>query len=379
MIQNSGKIVLFFSYFLFISFCESFAQKKIEWDQKSLQKISSSHDGMRYCGYARMKVLRNGSWLCVYEADGNIIVIKSKDAGVTWSPPIVAARKTKEINMAVPELLETADGSILLMYNLRPTVTGQQYYFAIKTKKSYDGGLTWKHEKVLYEAGNEFKDGCWEPAALQLPSGEIQLFFANEGIYTKSEEQNISMLKSFDNGVTWTKMPQIISFRSGSRDGMPVPLLLPDKKVLLAIEDNGNKNFKPYILQSLSGETWGNTIDAGSDQRNYALKKPIHDSIYAGAPYLCRLKNGEVLLSYQGTEGRRNKMEYADMKVVIGDDEGQNFDSKSVPFKIPEKKFALWNSLMVTPDDIIVALTSTNAYSDGQTEVWMIKGRLLSE
>ena len=44
-----------------------------------------------------------------------------------------------------------------------------------------------------------FKDGCWEPAMLQLPVGEIQLFFSDEGIYTKTDEQNISMLRSFDN------------------------------------------------------------------------------------------------------------------------------------------------------------------------------------
>lgn len=376
--QNSGKIIFLISYFLVFSFYESFAQRKIVWDQQSLQKISIGD--ARYCGYARMKVLKDGSWLCVYEADGNIVAIKSKDEGATWFPPVMAAKKMKEINMAVPELLEVKDGSILLMYNPRPSLTRKQYHFAIKTKTSYDGGLTWKNEKVLYEAGNEFKNGCWEPAALQLPDGEIQLFFANEGIYTESEEQNISMLRSFDNGVTWTKAPQIISFRSGSRDGMPVPLLLPDKKtVVIAIEDNGIKNFKPYILRGVTEEKWGHVIDAGSYRRNYAFKEPIADSIYAGAPYLCQLKNGDILLSYQGTEGRRNEMEYAEMKVVVGNDEARNFDSTSVPFKIPENKFGLWNSLTVTPDDTIVALTSTNAYSNGQTEVWMIKGRMLPE
>ena len=376
--QNSGKIIFLISYFLVFSFYESFAQRKIVWDQQSLQKISIGD--ARYCGYARMKVLKDGSWLCVYEADGNIVAIKSKDEGVTWFPPVMVAKKMKEINMAVPELLEVKDGSILLMYNPRPSLTGKQYHFAIKTKTSYDGGLTWKNEKVLYEAWNEFKNGCWEPAALQLPDGEIQLFFANEGIYTESEEQNISMLRSLDNGVTWTKAPQIISFRSGSRDGMPVPLLLPDKKtVVIAIEDNGIKNFKPSILRGITEEKWDHVIDASSDRRNYALKEPIADSIYAGAPYLCQLKNGDVLLSYQGTEERRNEMEYAEMKVVVGNDEARNFDGTSVPFKIPENKFALWNSLTVTPDDTIVALTSTNAYSSGQTEVWMIKGRMLPE
>lgn len=377
MVLDSWKCLIFSCFFSIIFSYESLGQKKIVWDKASLKKISSSIDGRHYSGYARMKVLRDGFWLCVYEADGSIVTIKSKDEGHTWSEPSVAAEKTEEINMAVPDLLEVQDGTILLMYNLRPTVTAQKYRFAIKIKKSDDGGVTWKHEQLLYEAGNRFKDGCWEPAAIQLPDGEIQLFFADEGPYTSSDEQNISMLRSFDQGSTWSRTPEIISFRKNSRDGMPVPLVLKHSKAMVvAIEDNGNKNFKPYMLRSGIEDSWNGPIGGNSEQRSYALKDSIADSIYAGAPYLCQLKNGDVLLSYQGTEGRRNQMKFAEMKVLVGDFEAKNFDYKSVPFTIPANKSALWNSLMVTPDDTIVALTSTNAFGDGDTEIWMIKGRL---
>ena len=81
-----------------------------------------------------------------------------------------------------------------------------------------------------------------------------------------------------------------------------------------------------------------------------------------------------TILFYQGTEERTNKMEYAEMKVVIGDEHAQHFTGKSVPFTIPPDKHGLWNSLCILRDDTIIALTTTNAYG-ARNEVWMIKGK----
>jgi hypothetical protein len=99
--------------------------------------------------------------------------------------------------------------------------------------------------------------------------------------------------------------------------------------------------------------------------------------IYAGAPYLRQLKSGETILSYQGTEGRTNKMEFAEMKVVVGDAGAAGFGGKSVPFRVPADKCGLWNSICVLDDDSIIALTSTNAFGRSM-EVWMIRGRLVN-
>ena len=95
--------------------------------------------------------------------------------------------------------------------------------------------------------------------------------------------------------------------------------------------------------------------------------------------YLRQLKTGQTILSYQGTEGRINKMNNAEMKVVIGDSNARNFSHKSVPFVIAKNKSALWSSLAVLSDNTIVALTSTSSYSSGNTEIWMIKGHVISE
>ncbi|MBD2703135.1 exo-alpha-sialidase [Spirosoma sp. BT702] len=351
---------------------------QIVWDQKTLRKVSSGSN-VRYSGYARLIQLHDQSLLAVYEASGSVVAVKSTDLGDSWSVPIPIAPRQDGINMAVPDVVELKDHSILVCYNPRPYKIDPSRRFSIRTKKSYDGGQSWQDERLLYEAGFEFSNGCWEPAAIQLPNGEIQLFFANEGIYQTSNEQNISLLRSTDNGLSWTNEPSIVSFRAGSRDGMPAPLLLRNgRDLVFAIEDNGFHNFKPYLIHSTIVQNWHQPVTGNSADRWYALAEPIPDTLYAGAPYLRQLPTGETLLSYQGTENRINRMANAEMKVVVGDSHARNFSQKSVPFSIPAGKSGLWNSLSILADSTIIALTSTNGYSGrGEVEVWMIKGRLM--
>lgn len=348
---------------------------RIVWDTTTLRLVAAG-------GYARMIELKNGELITVYAAsNGNTEIMRSFDGGNTWSAPIVVAQRKGDVRMDAPDILLLKNGNLMVCYNPRPSSRNRDStkHFAISIALSDDGGNTWKDDRLLYEAGTVFKDGCWEPSLLQLPSGELQLFFSNEGIYTTSDEQNISLLRSFDGGKTWTTTPEIISFRKGSRDGMPVPLYLPEKKELLfSIEDNGFSNFKPYIIRSTLKNNWHGTVDAASTNRGYALQDSLPAQVYAGAPYLRRLSNGNTVLSYQSTQFRPgpHDVRHAEMVVAIGNAEGRQFTNASVPFIIPQNATALWNSIAVLKDDTIVALTSTNAYH-GKGEVWMIKGRVV--
>lgn len=344
----------------------------IKWDTASLRRIG-------FGGYARVIELNDGKLVAVYAAsNGNTEISLSKDEGDHWSAPVIAAAKAPGIRMDAPDIILLHDNSILVCYNPRPSGQNNDTSarFAIRTVRSYDNGLTWKDDQLLYKAGNLFKDGCWEPAALQLPSGEIQIFFSNEGVYTHSDEQNISRISSFNNGKTWTTAPEIISFRAGSRDGMPVPLYLPEKReIVFSIEDNGFTNFKPYIIHIPASANHVKTVTANSDHRRYALRDSLPKNVYAGAPYLRRLNNGNTILSYQSTEFRQgnNDVNNAEMVVTIGDSAAKNFTNPTIPFKISADKTALWNSVTILKNGTLIALTSTNAYSNN-TEVCMIKG-----
>jgi hypothetical protein len=353
---------------------------RIAWDYNSLVQVSDKNS-TDYNGYARLVQLNDKKLMCTYESGGAILVKTSSDFGSTWSAPITVVSGNASVNMTTPDILQLKDNSILICYNPRPIAGNGTEKFSINTIKSYDGGLTWKENQIVYEASSEFENGCWEPSALQIPSGEIQLFFSNENVYRNSNEQNISLIRSSNNGLTWSTTPEIVSFRAGKRDGMPSPILLKNQnEIVFSIEDNSIENqFKPYIIRNTITENWKQTVDANSINRNYALEEVLSNPVYAGAPYLSQISTGEVLMSYQGTENRAtNDINNADMKVVIGTNDAKNFNRKSTPFLLSSGKSALWNSIKVLDDDTVVALTTTNQFSNA-SQIWMIKGRVVPE
>lgn len=354
---------------------------RIAWDYTSLLQVSD-RNSTKYNGYARLIQLNDKKLICTYESGGTILVKTSNDLGNTWSEPITVVSGNSSVNMTTPDILQLKNNSILICYNPRPIAGGNgAAKFSVNTIKSYDAGVTWSENQVVYEASADFENGCWEPTALQIPSGEIQMFFSNENVYHNSNEQNISLVRSADNGLTWSTIPEIVSFRAGKRDGMPSPILLKNQtEIVFSIEDDGVDNqFKPYTIRNSITENWKQTVDATSKNRNYALEEVLSNGIYAGAPYLAQISSGEVLMSYQGTENRTtNDINNADMKVVIGTNDAKNFNRKSTPFILSSGKSALWNSIAVLDDDTVVALTTTNQFSNS-SQIWMIKGRVLPE
>lgn len=371
--------LVFYIMFPVLVLGQSGAQEKdIVWDQASLTPISKGASG-----YGRMIQLSDHNLICIYEAGGSTQCSISTDLGKTWAKLATIAAAVPGVNMSTPEILELKDHSLLASFNPRPyAVNGIRdttKKFAIRTKKSYDGGKTWTDERLLYEADDAFDNGCWEPSQLQLPSGEIQLFFSNEGIYRHSSEQNISMFRSYDGGLTWTKTPGIVSFRPHYRDGMPVPIILHGgKEVLFSIEDNNNGQFKPSIIHEAIGKGSATSTVATASKRSYDVVAGLPDSVYAGAPYLRQLHSGETILSYQTTLNRINKWDLSAMMVAVGNHKALDFKNVSPPFNIPLNKQGLWNSLCVLSDDTIIALTSTNAFNN-YTAVWMIKGHLVNK
>lgn len=358
---------------------------RIGWDYSSANRIAPANDGAPgYYGYARMIQLHDSRLACVYESsEGNVELVVSSDLGNTWSNPQIVFVTKDNIGMAVPEIIQLSNHSVLVTCNTRPREPyTEDRKFGIKVRKSIDGCQTWLDEQLVYEAQSTFNNGCWEPSFVQLPDGELQLYFANEGIYTVSDEQNISMIRSVDFGETWSDEPVIIGFRKGRRDGMPVPLLLMNSEdLLIAVEDNKTGEFKPTIYHEKVVDNWGDGFISDVDSRRsyHPLSQPLANETYAGAPYLAQLSTGEVILSYQSTWERNNKWDLSNMVVEIGDNSGKSFSRRSIPFEIPITKSALWNSLVVIENNTPVAITSTNAFSTNSTEVWMKKGHVIPE
>lgn len=359
---------------------------RIAWDYSSMQKLAPQ--GLRFArwvGYPRVRKLNDGTLMAVYDIDGNGEMVQSKDHGKTWSSPVVtfkqhpdtnAKGESTNVNIANSELCQLQNGDLIMGCNYRPD-RDEIVPFAIVIRRSSDMGKTWRDDQVIFEAQPRFTDGCWEPSFLQLPNGELQVYFANEAPFSTSSEQNISMLSSPDNGKSWTKVPKTVSFRANRRDGMPVALLVDDE-MLVSVEDNNIDQFKPYIVRSTVSDKWSSPVLAGSPDREYTLKTKMADAVYAGAPYIMRVPSGEVILSYQTTSGRSSNWELSTMEVAVGDKKGRNFEKLTRPFDVPLTCEAKWNSISMWDENTIVA-ASTTSFRSTNCEVWIINGHIIPE
>lgn len=352
---------------------------RIAWDYSSAKQLAATG------GYARVLRIKDGTLLAVYEdRRGNSMLIRSGDNGETWGEPLkvfskfTASKdgKSTDVNIANPEIYQLQDGSLIMGVNYRPAIA-EIYPFAIVVTRSTDNGYTWTTPQMLYEAAPRFKDGCWEPAFLQLPNGQLQVYFANENPYQSSDEQEISMLASEDNGITWSNNTTKVSFRAGRRDGMPVPVIANDE-ILVCIEDNKIDQFKPYIVRTKISDSWKTPVLAESPNRSYALKEALPNSVYAGAPYIAKLASGELVISYQTTDNRTADWEMSTMEVAIGDKSGNLFTKKSRPFDVPLNKEAKWNSISNFDEFTLLAVASSN-FDGNDVGVWIKKGYIIPE
>lgn len=366
------KHIVFVCLFLIsvLAYCQC-GKTEIKWDYSSRKFVNTGV-------YARVKKLSCGKLCLVYSQGPSIWIRKSEDEGKSWLPAIKVS-ENELYNYTNSELLQLQNGWLFYTWNARPRKENVHEY-KIMGAISKDGGNTWENEQTIYKAGKNFHNGCWEPIALQLPDGEIHLYFANEFPYPDSYEQEITLLRSFDNGTLWS-IPQTVSFRKGKRDGMPVPICLQDgKTIALAIEDNGIAGtFKPVIIQTK--DNWkGGTVKAGSPHRTHALaaRYQLPDSIYAGAPYLIQLNNGTTLLSVQSSENRNGTNEkFANLQVYIGDENARNFSNPSTPFPmLAPQAHALWNSLCQINDSTIMAVSSLGGL-DKENGIWTVIGKII--
>ncbi|MDD3322877.1 MAG: exo-alpha-sialidase [Paludibacter sp.] len=345
---------------------------RIFWDISTKTTIFSPGN------YARMIQLQDGRLMAVAQFPNGIGITYSIDLGVTWTNPKNIAPSPTGITNSVPDIFQLKDRTILVCYNPRPnTPYSSERHFGIRLRRSTDNGLNWSNEIFIYDASYTNTEGCWEPAFLELPSGEAQVYFANENDYSQSNDQNISMCRSFDKGLTWSSR-NIVSYRSGHRDGMPSPLLLQDSSIVVAIEDNGyvghSPKFQPSIIRTSIDDNWSSGFVSGSNSnRNLAFPTLLPDGVNAAAPYIRQLPWGETILSYQGSENRPVGDNYQEMFVTVGTSDGKNFQSKTNPFALPLINQGLWNSISVIDTGIVVALTSTNL-NNTSNDIMMMKG-----
>lgn len=333
--------------------------------------------------YGRVRKLSDGSLMLAYSDGPSCQVRRSTDGGRSFGAAVIVASDTGYDDTNA-ELIELGNGCLLFGYNCRPQAASQgRLSYQIRTRLSRDFGATWEAPVIAYEAGKTGDVGCWEPVFLQLPSGKVLLFFANEAPFPDNTDQEIGMLGSDDQGASW-KDYRRIAYRARYRDGMPVPALLADGQTLAcAIEDNGlvPGNFKPTLLTTTLSDLWtSGALDASSPKRWGALRSDVLPPAYTtcAAPYLAVLPDGSTVLSIQGDEGRTSSVSMP--RVYLGSSAAKDFHSASIPFPwLPSTATGLWNSLTVLDEDTVALVSSVAGVptSFGNEALWLSKARVL--
>ncbi len=352
--------------FITIVFESQAIGRQIHWQAKSLVLIQKG------ATYARMIRLKNGDLLCVFEMDGKSWVKRSVDDGVRWGDRVLVASSPYGSD-SNPSLIQLQNGSILLWYNFRPNDGIHSY--EISYNVSNNGGVTWTAGKTVWAGGITAKRGCWEPAAVQLPSGEIELFFSMEAPFGMEGEQGIALERSYDEGKHWSH-PDIISCNPGKRDGMPVPIISTSSgRIYVSIEANREttNQLQPSVIWTTLTDDWH--MGCIGRKNPFRISRIVHpslpDTVYAGAPYLCELNQNTLILSCQIKEKHADSPR---MMVYVADIKDMQFTNPSHPFYEGENPGCWWNSLFAKNQDTVTAISNTSV--NGVRGIWAIDGTL---
>ena len=349
---------------------------RIDWNEPSTA-VKLNPTGT-FGEYARVERLGDSDTLLLVYHGGpntgdwiNIYLRKSYDNGTTWTSQEtimdLADYPGQYWRFCTPEILYLQNGWILVAFeaNARP----DENKSSVQILVSKDSGQTWA-DPIIYETGR-----TWEPAMVQLPHGEIELFYSSEAKWWPGDPlyQDIQVIRSTDNGESWSD-PQVVAYYPNKRDGMPVPLVLDGNKgVAIGIETVGS-DYSPYIVHRDMDAPW---ILTDSDYLDAPHRWWINGFLgHGGAPYILQLPTGEVVCSahiYRGGDWHQNNFQ----KVMVGDNNAQNFEGLTYPWGIlPVGESAINNSLFMKDESTIVTI-STRMLSNGTGGIYWLEGAIV--
>ncbi len=373
---------------------------RISWDYNTYQEMSSvnvANKGFveQELHYPRIKRLSDGSLLMTFNNNHygwNIYVRRSEDNGKTWSDAqmlreMFKAKSTVGSDQKVfvnPEFIELQDGRIMLAYQWRYK---NGYHDIPNTNENCGVEIMYSHDKgKTFSAPREMYRGrCWEPAMLQLPSGEIQMYItSSQEVVNKVSNPRTVIIRSFDGGDTW-QGKKIATYRDAepvsrtfdersSYDGMPTAVWLDDDNgIAMPIEVWSGRlvvDQTPMIVKTDVNVNWRGDQEkiAREGGPEYPYKKQLNKDFIGYGPYSTKLKTGEVVVlsngMYKGEQG---------IWTFIGDKKADNFRFATSPF------VGHWGSIDDIGGNKVIASGTANYMDSTDTErgkVVVMTGRL---
>lgn len=380
---------------------------RISWDADSYSEITSMNvSNLGYVEkdlyYPRAKRLSDGAILLSYSNHHygfDIYASRSEDNGATWSDAFCIAHSydttcvTSEgktvpdrIVYVNPDFTELQDGRIIMAFQWRyfkgyGDLPKTNENCGIMVSFSQDKGRTWDTPREVY------RGRCWEPAFLQLPSGEIHMYItSSQDIKDKTSYPRTMVIRSFDGGATWQGKPccgiddnEVVSRTIDERfayDGMPTGILLDDGRGIAVPLESWHGRIvvdqTPIIVKTTMEENWHldqkKVLEEGGP--DYPAKKEVNKDLQGYGPYGTKLPTGEAVVlcngTYKGVQG---------IWVLVGDKDADNFHHATAAFTSSE----YWGNIDYIGDNHVIA-TGTYKYKDeegtGRAMLHLIHGRL---
>lgn len=373
---------------------------RISWDYNTYTVMSSVNVmGHGYVEdnlcYPRVKRLSDGTLLMSFmdtHYGGNVYVRRSEDDGKSWSDATVLehlyeAESTvgkDEVHFVNPDFIELQDGRVMAAFQWRyrlgySDIPNTNENCGVKVMFSEDMGRTWGVSREVY------RGRCWEPAMLQLPSGEIQMYItSSQDVVDGMSYPRTVLIRSFDGGKTWQgkemcgiddneAISRTIDDRS-AYDGMPTGIYLDDNQgIVVPLEVWHGKyvhDQTPVVVRTDLETNWRfdqkKILDEGGP--DFPDKKEVNKDFQGYGPYGCKIASGEVLIlsngTYKGEEG---------IWTLIGNRRADDFYHATSPFK------GYWGSIAYVGDNKVIATGSEEYRGDDKKVRYRVKvmqGRL---
>jgi len=373
---------------------------RISWDYNTYQEMKEVYVANKQITeqnlhYPRVKKLSDGSLLMTFSNHHygwNVYVRRSTDNGKTWtdaqmlrqqfsSKSTVGDDETVFVN---PDFIELKDGRILLAYQWRYK---QGYHDIPNTNENCGVEIMFSDDKGISfsEPREVYRGRCWEPAMLELPSGEIHMYItSSQEVVNKVSRPRTVVIRSYDGGKTWQgkslstyRDAETISRTVDERfayDGMPTAVWLDDNNgIAMPVEVWSGKlavDQTPVMVRTEAAANWKGDqqkiINEGGPE--YPYKKQINKDLVGFGPYSTKLGTGEVVVlsngTYKGEQG---------IWTLIGDKKADNFRFATSPFT------GHWGSIDYIGNNLVIA-SGTSNYTDStnaeRVKLVLMKGRL---
>jgi sialidase-1 len=273
-------------------------------------------NGFRHVHPADLIRLKNGELLLTtreatehYAPDGDVVMLRSRDGGRTWGErQVIAHDDQRDLREGCG--IQLRDGTVVMgvFFNGNYNTDGSYHFKDSKGTMrdiggrrrlgtliltSRDNGHTWSEPKEVDTTGMPFT-GSEGPtdAPIEMPDGSIVMGVIGYALHGDAKNTGSVLLRSVDQGQSWTYVSTIASDPGGKLGGFVEPGLVRTKTGrLIAGLRNAAADYAIFVTYSDDdGKTWvpvrktpmrGHPVDLiqladGRVMATYGVRPPIH-------------------------------------------------------------------------------------------------------